>query len=148
MMDEHETHMALRARLEAIAELPEQRSWEQVGTRPVVNEPHIVEQFVPGSVNMISGPAQGGSIQTDGDYVVMVYGLTAAGDEAIREITAAIRAAFAPGVGETLPSGNVLRIKTKPAPWAGQILPAGNNKSRCTVTIPFYVHSINTIPST
>jgi hypothetical protein len=151
-MDEHEVHMWLRARLEAVAELAEWwRGWENVkngaADTPPATAPHVFEAFVPQPGAIIDGIADGGTMETPGLYVVQVFGLAKQGDEGIRKVTRAILAAFGAGDGDTLETGRI-HIKTNPAPYPGQIVPAGANKSRCTVTIPFYVHSINSLSTT
>jgi hypothetical protein len=145
---DHEIHMALRARLEAVAEIPPpaDRSWPNVDFTPPVDRAHIESDYVPGPRPVITMPTSTGVVEASGLFVVRYCGLTDRGESIITEVAAAILEAFRPGTSETLASGNVLRIRGDLAPYPSQILPTGDtNKSRCTITIPWRCYATNTV---
>jgi hypothetical protein len=148
----YEIHLGCRERLEMVGELPAWRAWENVEnvSSPPIDEDHVVEEFVPASSRLIDGPAANGTIETLGLYLVTVFGLKNRGDDNIRTIVNGVLAKFAHGLSFTLPSGARFHVRSgnnEPGPMPGQILPSKANKSRCQITIPWRVHSINSIPT-
>jgi uncharacterized protein DUF4128 len=148
--DDYETHMALRARLEAVAEIPApaDRAWNSVDFVPSVKRPHIESDYVPLTRPVLTTIAGGGVCDVTGLYVVRYYGLANQGESLIWAVVRAILAAFPVGSLGRLPSGNPLRIRgglNDVSPSPGQILPVGNNKSRCTITIPWRCQALNPV---
>lgn len=144
-LDDEEIHLALRAQLEAVAEIPppRDRAWTNVDFKPDALRPHIESDFVPGPRPVLTMPARGGIVDASGLFVPKYYGLENEGEGIARAVVTAILRAFSPGLTITLPSGNTLRIRSDAAPYPGQILPAGKNKTRCAITIPWRCYAAN-----
>lgn len=125
--------------------LPIGRSLDNKGYTPAPGRPYIEEDFVPGGHGLRSFPAQGGTSQEDGLYVVKWYGLAGKGSSGIRRPVQALMALFAPG---TVLSANGVSLRMgdfNDAVKSGQIIPQGNGWSVCIVTIPWWALSINTV---
>lgn len=147
-----EVHLALRARLEAVGELPTWRAWENVEngvqSNPPLTEPHVDEKFDPNTGRMLSYPARHGWVEYTGFYFVGVYAPTNRGSEPIRDILAGILPQFPPAYAWVLDSGDRLEIRGDDVvPLPGPILPDGRNKSRSLVAIPWRVWTPNAFPS-
>jgi hypothetical protein len=146
-MDRQEIKLALRARLLAVAELPDARAWQSVNFVPSALVPHVTESFVPGASRLLTMPAEHATVETTGLYVIGVFGLTNQGDDPIQQIVAGILAAFPPGYAWLVDSGDRLEIRGDVAPIDSQILPVDKHKSRANVTIPWRVWSRNRFPT-
>lgn len=146
--DDEEVSLALRAQLEAVAEVPPpvDRFWNNIGGEPDVLRPHLEADFLPGKPDVTTTPAEGGHIDAIGQLVVRYYGLQKTGESAIWAVVRGIKAAFRPATSIALPSGNTLRIRARPAPYSGQILPTKNNKAVCTITITWESQALNVAP--
>ena len=146
MFDEEETHLALRAVLESVAELPQTRAWQSVEVKPSATVDYVGDELSLGGSTVISGPAQHGTIEQEGEYIVLVVCRQGRGNAGVRVITSSVLAAFPPGLAIALPSGARLHIATNPAPRPGDTENDGT-RQRKEVFIPWFVHSINTLSS-
>jgi hypothetical protein len=126
--------------------LPQLVGWDNVPVTPVAGRPFLEEELVPASASLLTLTSRG-QVDRDGLYVLRWYGLAGMGPEAIDACTDAVLAAYAPGTGETLSSGETLRIRTTPAPWRSGIVPNPTSETAgfavCTLTIPYRVSSLN-----
>jgi hypothetical protein len=149
LFDGEEVHMALRERLEAIAEIPppQDRAWSSVSFKPDPTRPHIESNFTHDTAEVTSFPVNAGTLQTTGLYVVRYYGLTGRGESDIRTVITAILRAFAPGLGMVLPSGVTLYIRHDVGPAPSEIIPVGSGKSFSAIRIPWRAFSNNLIPA-
>jgi hypothetical protein len=148
MIDDHEIHMALRARLEDVPSLPPalDRSWTSVNFVPSVARKHVETDFVPATKPVVTIPTRDGLVRATGLYVVRTCGLANVGEDAVRSDAKDVEAAFLPGTGITLESGNQLTILGDPAPFTGQALPNGKGKLVCSTKIPYECYGFNTAP--
>jgi hypothetical protein len=135
-----------------VAGLPETRFWEnEKATRSGVqiatatpDRPYVEEEFVPATHTLVGGPRSGGEVTETGLYVIRWYGLANRGPHAIRRSVKALLALFTPAT--TLAAGShTLRVSADTAPWAGAIRTLDNGWAVCTVTIPWWVMSTNSI---
>jgi hypothetical protein len=141
VIDLEEVHLALRAILSAVAELPTLRAWENVDFTPSATQPSVSEEMGQSSDRLLSGTAANGTVETTGLYVVKLFGIAGRGDADIREIVTAIKTAFPIGAGTTaLDSVDTLRIEGDAGYDVSQILSIGHGKSQCTLTIPWLAY--------
>lgn len=139
MTSDETLHLALRAQLLTVSELPAARAWENKKYEPTHVE-YIADEFVP-ATNTLRGSAVGGLIERTGLYIVKVFGLADSGITAIRAIASAILAAFPIGPNggwvHWFANGDKLFLRNELGPWAGQLLPLDNGLTVCTVTVPY-----------
>lgn len=123
---------------------PAGRALDNKSFTPIPGRPYIEEDFVPATHALRSFPAQGGTSQETGLYVLKWYGLSGKGAGGIRKPVNALMALFAPGTVLSVAGVN-LRMSEEISVRAGQILPQGDGWSVCVVTIPWWAMSINTV---
>lgn len=147
MIDHSAIHLALRARLLTVSGIPDanHRAWENKSYTPVDGEPYIEEQFVPAVQFLWTMPPQGAVVEARGLYVVNWFGVSNTGTNGISTGCDAILAKFTPGTRLVLASGDIVRIRSDPAPARGQILPLEAGWASCTVNIPYWCLSTNTV---
>jgi hypothetical protein len=124
--------------------LPETRAWENVTTTPVPGRWYIEEDYVPATQQLITMPANSGTVEERGLYTLKLYGLSGYGVSSIRKAADAVLALFAPGTTVTAAS-DVVRVRTDVAPWAGQLLPLEGGWTVVTITVPFAARTTNTV---
>lgn len=145
MIDHGQAHLALRNRLLTVAGIPAARAWENKKFSAAPGVPYLADQYVPATSRILSFPANKGTTEETGLYVVQWYGLADTGITAMRTGVQAILAAFAPGTSLTATSGDVVRVRSDVGPVAGQILPMDSGFACCTVKIPWRAWSQNTV---
>lgn len=143
-LDHTAAQLALRNRMLTLgASLPTGRAYENKSYTPVPGTAYLEEDYVPASATLISGPAQGGTIESTGLYVLRWYAIEGTGIQARTNIDALL-ALFTPGT--TLTAGDhTLRIRGDVAPWAGGFTPTGTGWAVCTITIPWRAYTPNTV---
>ena len=128
--------------------LPRDRRWEMQKIQPPTDiAPYIEEEWVPRPPWQQSFPAQGGTLNEYGLWVVRWYGLHDYDVHAIRRSVDAFLALFTPGT--TITAGDhTLRVqgmsRGEPSPFAGQILRSGSH-AVCAINIPLWAMTTNTI---
>ncbi len=148
MLDDEAIMLALRNRLLTVSGIPAAANRVKVNKSytPIAGVPYVEEDYVPGPPALKSFPAQGGTIEARGLYVVRWYGIEDKGSAAIRAGALTILAKFAIGTTMSLSSGGAVRITGTPfGPYAGAIRPTGDGFAVCTITIPYVVLTSNTI---
>lgn len=123
--------------------IPFQRAFDDIRLAPVQGYPYIREDFVPATARVRTIPANTGSMEDRGLYVVTWFGLSGKGG--IRRCADAVLEQFAPGTTFTLSDGTSLRIPTELGPYAGQITPVDGDWSFCVITVPYIGESINAV---
>jgi hypothetical protein len=137
--------LALRSRLLTVAGLPAARAWENKNYTAIPGTPYVADSYVPGTNSLITFPANNGTVEETGLYVVQWYGVADSGIGTIRAGVQAILAAFAPGTVVTSTTGDVIRVRTDVGPMAGQLMPMDAGFAVCTVKIPWRARSQNAI---
>lgn len=124
---------------------PELRAFEnREMTTDRAGRPFVEEELVPATNRLLSYPAQGGTLEETGLYVLRWYGLQKYDVPAIRKSVDALKALFAPGT--TLTAGShQLRMRSDIGAFAGQLLNTGDGWCVCTLTIPWQAYSQNTV---
>jgi hypothetical protein len=151
MIDDDAVLLALRARLLTTSGLPAAANRVKVNKAytQTPKVPYLEEDYTPAIPAMLSLPAQGGTIEGRGLYVVRWYGIADTGTGAIRAGTTAILAKFAIGTTLTLTNGDAVRIGTPTdpptGPYAGAIRPTGDGFAVSVITIPFWILTANVI---
>lgn len=127
--------------------LPTLRAWEMVGVTPVAGKQYLEEEFIPATHNLFTMPAQSGSVEETGLYVLKWYGLPGYDVLAIRKCVDAILALFTPGTPISVGS-QTLYVRgaglNEPSPTAGQILRV-DMWAVCTIRIPWISRTANVI---
>lgn len=122
--------------------LPQYRGWDNTRLDPEGGRPYIEEQYIPATVSLLSGPADGGTVEDTGLYVVRWYGQADTGLSALAEPTSAILELFKPGTGLTVADGTV-RVRGDIGPSRGPILADLPGWVVVTVSIPWRLYSVN-----
>lgn len=134
-----------------LAALPETRLWENAKPQrsgvqiaaPTTGRPYIADEFIGATHEQITFPANNGTSEETGFYIVTLYGLTNTGTAGMEAISRAIRLLFTPGT--TLIAGaDVLRVPLRGA-TSGQILPLGNGWSYQQTRCPWLARSTNLV---
>jgi len=151
MIDDTAIHLALRNRLLTVSGLPStsNRAWENKEFTRTQGTAYIEEEYVPGPPALITVPADTGTLEHRGIYVVRWYGIENAGVTAIRAGVKAILAKFSYGTRITCTDGQVVRIGTPTGtasgPTSSQIVPTGDGWAVCTIKVPFWLLTTNAI---
>lgn len=124
--------------------LPFDRAWENKAFEPTSGRPYVEEDFAPATSELISVPANGGSLEETGLYVLKVYGVANTGLGAIHKTVDALKLLFTPGT--TITSGSdQIRVRGDVGPFAGQMIPQGDSWTVRTLTIPWRARTTNAI---
>lgn len=123
--------------------LPSIRAWELTDITPNALKWMVREEMIPGPSKLL-GQKNGGLVQEIGLYVLTLFGPEKYGPLAMRKMTDALEALFAPGTTVTAGSHTV-RVRTDSSVYSGQILPQGDGHARCQLTVPYEAFSINSI---
>jgi hypothetical protein len=151
MIDDTAIHLALRNRLLTVSGLPSttNRAWENKKFTPTQGSAYITDSYVPGPPALITVPADTGTLEHRGLYVVQWYGIEYDGFTNIRTGVKAILAKFSYGTRITCTDGQVVRIGTPrgvaSGPTSSQIVPTGDGWAVCTIKIPFWLLTTNAI---
>lgn len=122
--------------------LPTLRLYENTQKAPVTTAPFVETELIGQPGELLSGPAQGGTREDRGLYVVRWYGLAGDGALAIRRGVDALLAQFTPHT--TFAAGtDVVRVRGDSAPYAGAIRPTDSGHAVCVVTIPWRCYRQN-----
>lgn len=133
-------------------DLPETRVWENVkpmragvvfADGPTAGRPYVSDEWVPGTHEQVTFPANNARAEETGQYIVTVFGISDTGTAGIRSYTEAIAALFTPGTTITVGS-DVVRIQKRGA-RAGQITPIANGWSYSQIVIPWYAETTNAV---
>jgi len=122
--------------------LPALRAWENLDFEPTTGRPFVEEDYLPGPVAQVTLGALA-QIETLPQYVVKFYGLRNTGPAALYRMADAALALFAPRTGLTLPTGDVVTVRTNPAPYRSQLIPSEPGWAVCVVTVPCRARSVN-----
>lgn len=124
--------------------LPALRGWENIETEPIVGEPHVVEQYVPGPTRLETVGSDG-QVAARPMYAIHVHVPANTGNEAAVEYADALIRLFAPGATMTLTNGDVLRVRTDTGPFRGQLHRGDSGWVVVPVTIPCWLYTQNVI---
>lgn len=124
--------------------MPSTEALENTGAEPEIDAPYWDEDYVPAGPRLLSAPANGGTVEDAGAYVVKLYGVTGTGYAATRKLADALLLKFAPGTTIAVGS-DTLRVRTDTGPSAGQIIQLKGGRHLCTVTIPWHAFTTNAI---
>lgn len=124
--------------------LPALRAWENTDFKPTVGRPYIDDDYVPATAALRTAPAEGGTIEETGLYIIKWFGLSNRGIAGIRKPVDALKARFTPGTA-IVAGDHTIRVREDAATWAGQIIPQGDGWSRCILTIPWRAYSRNAV---
>jgi hypothetical protein len=144
-VNHEQAHLALRNRLLTVAGIPSVNAWENKKFSATPGTPYLADQYVPATSRNLSFPANTGTTEETGLYVIQWYGIDDTGIGAIRTGVQAILAAFAPGTALTSTTGDVIRVRSDVGPFGGQIIPLDSGFACCTVKIPWRARSTNVI---
>lgn len=124
--------------------LPALRAFDNLAFEPTPGRPYVEADFVPATATLRTGPAQGGTQELTGLYVIKWYGLSNTGAANIRKAVDALGALFTPGT--TLTAGSdVIRIRPDQAPYPSQITQRAGGWALCVLTIPWRIHTANVV---
>jgi hypothetical protein len=117
--------------------LPSLREWENEELIPVVGEPYVEEQYIPGPAFAPEiGP--GGRIERRPMYSPRIFVRAKTAIAGNGRYGDAILSHFAPGLQLTASDGTILRVRDDVAPTVGQRLPGVAVGWSCVpITIPF-----------
>jgi hypothetical protein len=127
-----------------VAGLPETRAFENRETKPIAGKPYIEESFQSATMTLRSFPAQGGSLEETGLYVITWYGVPNQDVGAIRKSVDALKALFAPGT-EIMVGTGVIRVRSDFGPSSGQLVRTESGHMACQLIIPWRAESTNTV---
>lgn len=105
---------------------------------------YVDENFVPATHELLSFPAQGGTAEETGLYVLTWFGLENTGSAGIRKPMDGLKALFTPGTVLVAGSGTV-RVRGDTSTQVGQIIPQGNGWAACQIRIPWRAYSLNVV---
>jgi hypothetical protein len=131
--------------------LPETRLWENAKAQrsgvqietPTNDRPYVTDEFIAATHEQITFPANNGTSEETGTYIVTLYGLSNTGTAGIEAMSKAIRLLFTPGTSLVVGS-DLLRMATRGA-VSGQILPLGNGWSYQQTRCPWLARSTNLV---
>lgn len=123
--------------------LPSQRAWENVAFQPTAGIPWVREEFLPGPTSQVTiGPQ--GELEATPMYAIYVNVPEETGLTGKRYVDA-LRVLFAPRTAITLPSGDVLRVRSDTGPYAGQLQQSQPGFATQPLTIPLRLRTANII---
>lgn len=122
--------------------LPFRRAWENLKVDTPKGFPYVDEDFLPGVPQLISGPADGGTIEELGAYVLKWYGLENRDAASIARAADQLVRLFTPHT--TILAGSTpIAMRGDSAARRGQILPQGDGWSLCVIEIPWRAFTSN-----
>jgi hypothetical protein len=122
--------------------LPSSQAWENIAHTPAVGTPWVSESYVPGALSRVTMGALG-QLEALGLYVLSVYGPTGIDTAALYGYATALVSHFAPDTPLTLSTGDITRVRGRPAPSVGQVLLLDGGWAALTVTIPLTTRVTN-----
>ena len=122
--------------------LPSSQAWENVDHTPTVCTPWVSETYVPGALSRESLGAFG-QLEALGLYILTVYTPTRIDTGALYGYADALVTQFAPDTPLTLSTGDVTRVRGRPAPSVGQVVVLDGGWAALTVTIPLRTRTSN-----
>ncbi len=123
---------------------PAVRCYPNTAAQPIAGRPFVEAEAIPGGNTLRAGPAQGGTTEQTGLYVVRWYGLAAMGAGGVRRAIDALAAHFTPGTTLTVGT-DVARVRGDIAPTISQLIQRPGGWCQCTLTIPWRVFSTNAV---
>lgn len=126
------------------AYLPALREYDNDAFTPVTKRAYLAEEMVPAAATLLSASADGGTLQQTGLYVLRLYGVGDTGHLAIRAMSDAILARYAPGTSLSV-SGGTAYVRSDLAPFAGPLRRVDGGWSLCVLSIPWQAFSRNAI---
>lgn len=124
--------------------LPALRAWENKDFTRVVGRPYIDDEYVPATSELRTAPANGGTLEETGLYIIKWFGIPDRGVGGIRKPLSALKLLFTPGTS-LVAGDHTIRVRGDVGPFTGQIIPQGSGWSRCTLTIPWRAYSRNAV---
>jgi hypothetical protein len=124
---------------------PSSRAWENEKFDPVAGVPYMGEALLGGPATA-PGLLPGGWLENDPSYALQFFAPAESGRGALDRYTDAALRCFYPGLGMPLPTGEVLRVRGRPAPFKGVYTQAKAGFTLLSVTVPLWVYSL--IPTT
>lgn len=124
--------------------LPADVVYENITYTPKPAVPYVEAELVPQPSELLSLPAQGGTREDRGLYVVRWNGIAGTGALGLRRCADALLALFTPGT-TFLAGTDVVRVRGDNAPFASPILQRPSGHALVTLTIPWRMFRSNTV---
>lgn len=138
------TARAAAANRSLVAGVPLTRIWSNRPGSPDPNTPYVEAELISQPGQLIGAPAQGGTREDRGLYVIRLYGIADVGEAALRRLARAILDLFTPHT--TFPAGgDVVRIRGDVTPFASGIGQRASGHALVTLTIPWRIYRSNVV---
>lgn len=128
------------------AGLPRDVVFENITYTPNPALPYVEGELVPQPSSLLSFPAQSGTREDRGLYVVRWNGIAGTGALGMRRAADALLALFTPGTAFAAGS-DVVRVRGDSAPFASLITQRPSGHALVTLTIPWRMYRSNTVSS-
>jgi hypothetical protein len=111
---------------------------------PTPGKTYVVEQYIPGpSTQKTLGPL--GELELTPMYSLQMNVPAETGELAANRYIDALQTLFTPRTVITLPSGEVLRVRTDTGPYPSQLMPGLPGFAVQTLTVPFWSRTPNSL---
>ena len=123
---------------------PTLRGFDNSAVAPLTGRHYVETELVPASTRLLTFPANGGTREDTGLFVVRWYGIANTGAKGLRTCLDALAARFRPG--STFAAGaDTVRVRADSGPFTGPISQRQGGFALAVLTIPWRVYRVNTI---
>ena len=109
---------------------------------PDARTPWVEEAYLPGAADRITMGTLG-NLEMSGLYQLTFYAPTGLDASALYGYADALVTHFAPDTPLTLSTGDVTRVRGRPAPYPSSVVQVDGGWAACTVTIPLLTRTAN-----
>jgi hypothetical protein len=123
---------------------PALRGYDNTRVEPITGRHYVETELVPAPTRLLTFPADGGTREDTGIFVVRWYGIADTGAKGLRQCLDALSALFRPG--STLPAGtDTVRVRADSGPFASTITQRPGGFALVVFTIPWRVYRANSL---
>jgi hypothetical protein len=123
---------------------PALRGYDNTRVEPVTGRHYVETEVVPAPTRLLTFPANGGTREDTGLFVVRWYGIANTGAKGLRSCLDALAAQFRPGA--TFAAGaDTVRVRADSGPFVGPISQRPGGFALAVLTIPWRVYRVNSL---
>jgi hypothetical protein len=124
------------------ANLPSRRGFENIAITPVVDEPYVTEEYLPGGGSTLTVGANSATLEVRPTYVLNLYAPQNKGIGALRKSIDALIAHFAPGTPLAVGT-DVLRVRSDVIPTPTPIRQLEDGWAVCSLSVALSLYTAN-----